>query len=103
MLAKQFRSPEIAEKHYQSLSQAPSVPVVPTTSVSTSLLPTISLPQIPNVSSTELTISQPPMSSLIMPAVPLPELSTIPPLSSMSALPQLFTPLSCPSASIIVQ
>ena len=99
MLAKQFRSPEIAEKHYQSLSQAPSVPVVPTTSVSTSLLPTISLPQIPNVSSTELTISQPPMSSLIMPAVPLPELSTIPPL----ALPQLFTPLSCPSASIITQ
>ena len=79
MLAKQFHSPAIAEKHYQSLSQADSVSAVPTISQPSISTSTVSLPQIPNVSSAKLTISQPPVSSLILP------------------------PLNCPSASIVTQ
>ena len=56
MLAKQFHSLAIAEKQYQSLSQAASVSVVPTISQPSVSTPTISLPQIPNVSYAKLTV-----------------------------------------------
>ena len=92
VLAKQFSSPVLAEKRYQSLSQGTSVQVSPIVSQPLAIL------QMPNVPS-QLP-SQLPVPSIMLPTSSLPDVSNVQLASSMPSFPQLS---SCSSASFVTQ
>lgn len=91
VLAKKSSSPVLAEKHYQSLLQESSV------QVSTVSQPLTTF-QMPSVSS-QLQ-SRPPVPSIMLPSVSLPDVSNVQLPLAMSSVPTLSY---CSSASLVTQ